>query len=110
MRQKEDVYDIVNSTFHRTNSWFELPHGMELKTSWNLLWTWSRPQIDQRFLCYFQKVNHFFGNKEIARKDLLKKNIEKIKKLGKKAQTTFDIIPETFYLPGENMQFVRKFR
>ena len=75
VRQKEDVYDIVNSTFHRTNKWYEVPHGMELKASWNLLWTWSRPQIDQKFLCYFQKVNHFFGNKEIARKDLLKKNI-----------------------------------
>ena len=22
IRQKEDVYDIVNSTFHRTNNWF----------------------------------------------------------------------------------------
>ena len=63
VRQKEDVYDIVNSTFHRTKEWYELPHGMELKTSWNLLWTWSRPQIEQKYLCYFQKVNHFFGNK-----------------------------------------------
>ena len=48
---------------------------MELKNSWNLLWTWSKPQIDFQDLIYFQKVNHFIGNKQIARKDLLKKNI-----------------------------------
>ena len=46
VRQKEDVYDIVNNTFHRTSAWFELPHGLELKTSsWNLLWTWSKPLV-----------------------------------------------------------------
>lgn len=73
---------------------------MDLKMSWNLLWTWSKPQIDLKELFYFQKVNHFFGNKEIARKDLLKKNIERIKKLGPKTKTSFDIIPETYFLPG----------
>jgi hypothetical protein len=36
----------------------------------------------------------------LARKDLLKKNIEKIKKLSKKLNEFFDIIPETFFLPG----------
>ena len=79
-------------------------------SSWNLLWTWSKPLVELSHLFYFQKINHFIGNKEIARKDLLKKNIEKIKKLGKKTKIAFDIIPETFFLPGENMQFVKKFR
>jgi tubulin polyglutamylase TTLL5 len=83
---------------------------MDLKTSWNLLWTWSRPQIDLRLLFFFQKINHFLGSKELARKDLLKKNIERIKKLGNKARSSFDIIPETYFLPGENMQFIKKFR
>lgn len=46
VRQKEDVYDIINNAFHRTEDWYELPHGMDLKLSWNLLWTWSKPQID----------------------------------------------------------------
>jgi tubulin polyglutamylase TTLL5 len=73
---------------------------MEMKSSWNLLWTWSKPQIDINDLFIFQKVNHFFGNKQIARKDLLKKNIEKIKKMSKKLAILFDIIPETYFLPG----------
>jgi tubulin polyglutamylase TTLL5 len=66
---------------------------MDLKNSWNLLWTWSKPQIDFQDLIYFQKVNHFIGNKQIARKDLLKKNIEKIQKLSNKMKNYFDIIP-----------------
>jgi len=78
--------------------------------SWNLLWTWSKPQIDISDLCYFQKINHFLGNKQIARKDLLKKNIENIKKINTKMKNYFDIIPETFLLPGENMAFIKKFR
>ena len=78
--------------------------------SWNLLWSWSKPIVEWEQVFYFQKVNHFIGNKEIARKDLLKKNIEKVKKLGKKAKALFDIIPETFLLPAENIAFVKKFR
>lgn len=83
---------------------------MELRVSWNLLWTWSKPQIDFSDLFFFQKVNHFIGNKQIARKDLLKKNIENVQKLGGKIKQFFDIIPETFLLPGENIAFIKKFR
>lgn len=110
VRTKEEVYDIVNSSFHRTRHWYELPHGLELKNSWNLLWTWSRPQIDFTDLLVFQKVNHFLGNKQLARKDLLKKNIEKVQRLGSRMRQFFDIIPETFLLPGENIPFIKKFR
>jgi hypothetical protein len=28
VRTKEEVYDIVNCSFHRTKCWYELPHGM----------------------------------------------------------------------------------
>lgn len=28
VRTKEEVYDIINSSFHRTASWHELPHGL----------------------------------------------------------------------------------
>lgn len=55
-------------------------------------------------------MNHFIGNKQIARKDLLKKNIESVQKLGGKIKQFFDIIPETFLLPGENIAFIKKFR
>ena len=37
----------------RKLNWSELPHGMGLKTSWNVLWTWSKPQIDMNKLLLF---------------------------------------------------------
>ena len=73
------------------------------------MWTWSKPQIDFKGLIYFQKVNHFINNKHISRKDLLKKNIEKIKRLGAKIGSVFDIIPDTYLLPGETESFIKKF-
>lgn len=69
VKNKSEVYNIISRTFYRRNGWRELPHGLNLKTSWNLLWTWSKPQIDPNKLIIFQKVNHFFSNKYLARKD-----------------------------------------
>lgn len=81
-----------------------------MKQSWNLLWTWAKPQIDFKTLIYFQRVNHFVNNKQISRKDLLKKNIEKIKRLGVKIGQVFDIIPDTYLLPGEADNFIKKYQ
>jgi tubulin polyglutamylase TTLL5 len=74
-----------------------------------MLWTWAKPQIEFRKLFYFQKVNHFPHNKHISRKDMLKKNIEKIKRLGAKTQVLFDIMPESYLLPGENTLFLERY-
>lgn len=43
VKSKEEVYDIITRAFMRKREWNELPHGMGLKTSWNMLWTWSKP-------------------------------------------------------------------
>jgi len=29
-------------------SWVELPSGLGLKTSWNLLWTWGKPKVAKK--------------------------------------------------------------
>ena len=56
-----------------SEKWKELPHGIELTNSWNLLWTWSKIKSPLDSLLIWQKVNHFPENKHITRKDLLKK-------------------------------------
>lgn len=99
----------MTSTFNRTADWAELPHGLNLGFSWNMLWTWAKPQIEFKKLLFFQKVNHFPHNKHISRKDMLKKNLEKIKRLGPKTQSSFDIMPESYLLPGENAAFLEKY-
>ena len=109
VKNKPEVYDIVSRSFLRKRNWVELPHGLNLKTSWNLLWTWSKAQIDMNKLLYWQKVNHFPLNKNIVRKDLLKKNIERAQRLGPKAAQAFNIIPLTFVLPKEYVQFMEHF-
>jgi tubulin polyglutamylase TTLL5 len=43
VKSKTEVYDIISKSFMRKNEWNELHHGLNLKTSWNLLWTWSKP-------------------------------------------------------------------
>jgi len=109
VKNREEVYDIVTKSFLRKLNWAELPHGMNLKTSWNLLWTWSKPQIDFNKLMFWQKVNHFPMNKNIVRKDLLKKNIEKMQKLGSKTNAIYNFIPQTYVLPKEYCQFMDHF-
>lgn len=37
------IKDIITRSFMRKIAWNELPHGIGLRTSWNLLWTWSKP-------------------------------------------------------------------
>ena len=53
IKTKEEVYDIITRSFMRKPNWSELPHGISLKTSWNVLWTWSKPQIDLNKLLLF---------------------------------------------------------
>jgi len=53
VKKKKEVYDIITRSFLRKNNWNELPHGMNLRTTWNLIWTWSRPQLDFSKLMYW---------------------------------------------------------
>lgn len=53
VKSKQEVYDIITRGFMRKVNWNELPHGINLKTSWNLLWTWSKPEIDMNKLLLF---------------------------------------------------------
>lgn len=100
------MYDIVTTTFLRLKGWRELPHGMNLRTSWNLFWTWAKPELDLNKLLVFQKVNHFPLNKNLCRKDLLYKNMENFRKQFRVA-TPF--LPVTYNLPKEFSQFSVKF-
>jgi len=77
VKTKSEVYDIITRCFSKKKGWNELPHGLDLRNSWNLMWSWSKITIDLTKLLVFQKVNHFTGNKNVSRKDFLKRNIER---------------------------------
>lgn len=58
----------------------------------------------------FQRVNHFPNNKELCRKDNLKKHLDKYIMLrGYKHAYQFRIMPQTFVLPHEYLAFVECF-
>ena len=73
------------------------------------MWAWSKITIDLNKLMIFQKVNHFTGNKNVSRKDFLKRNIERAQKMSAKANTAFNIMPMTFVLPKEYVGFLENF-
>ena len=109
MKNRTEVYDIISRSFSKKKNWQELPHGLDLRNSWNLLWTWSKIKIDLSKLLVWQRCNHFSGAKNVSRKDFLKRNIEMAQKMSPKAQQVFNISPLTFILPKEYVNFLECF-
>lgn len=60
-------------------------------------------------LLLFQKVNHFPCNKNLGRKDLLKKNFARISQYSTQIAQLFDILPATYLLPKESSSFAERF-
>jgi tubulin polyglutamylase TTLL5 len=60
-------------------------------------------------LLVWQRTNHFIGAKNVSRKDFLKVNIERARKVSTKSNQTFNIMPHTFILPKEYVDFLTVF-
>lgn len=96
------------------DTWRLQPEGYGLGASWNLLWTWAQPKLEIDSLLAFQKINRFRKSKGLTRKDLLKKNIQRLcaSSGGRRDSVTrnaFSIMPLTFVLPQEYNAFVAAF-
>ena len=109
IKNRSEVYDIITRSFSRKKRWNELPHGLDLRNSWNLIWTWSKMNADITKLLVWQRTNHFIGAKNYSRKDFLKVNIERARKVSTKSNQTFNIMPHTFILPKEYVDFLTVF-
>ncbi|KAG7378933.1 hypothetical protein PHYPSEUDO_009295 [Phytophthora pseudosyringae] len=108
---RKEVSEIVTQALQRLGGgWEEHASGLGLKTTWNLLWTWSKPRVERQTLLAWQKVNHFQHAKALTRKDCLKKHIGKYLAAGGRLRQAFDIIPPTFLLPKEYVTFVQAFQ
>ena len=106
---RPEIYDIVCYTLYKDKNWSELPHGLSLGQCWNLYWSYCPPNIDFSNLFSFQKVNHLINNRIVHRKDLLHKHIMRVRRLNKKNNEIFDIMPLTFLLSKEYVNFVEEF-
>lgn len=106
---RPEIYDIVCYILGVKEQWSELPHGLSLGYCWNLLWTYAAPNIDFTKIFSFQKVNHLINNRTIHRKDMLKKHIMRIRNMNKRLYNLFDIMPQTFLLSKEYMDFIEEY-
>ncbi|GAB9469330.1 hypothetical protein Gpo141_00006611 [Globisporangium polare] len=107
---RREVCDIVVTALEKLGDWDEHPSGLGLKTTWNLLWTWSKPRVERKALLAWQKVNHFQHAKALTRKDCLKKNMGKYLAMGGRMKQAYDVTPLTFILPHEYIAFVQAFQ
>ena len=109
---KPEVFDIVTEVLTSLQTWSELPSDLGLKTTWNLLWTWSRPRVDFDKLLSWQRVNHYPHARHLTRKDLLARCIQRMQGLCARGKHSgyFDITPETYLLPQDYAKLVQAFR
>ena len=68
---------------------------------WTIAWSSGHIKLNSyEKLSRYQKMNHFPRSNELTRKDLLYKNLSKLKELF--PGTKFDFLPESYILPNEN--------
>eukprot|EP00759_Apiculatamorpha_spiralis_P019821 PhF_6_TR25524/c0_g1_i3/m.35711 len=100
-RSREEVYDLLTFVCRKIthpSTWQETGDCL-----FNLHWTWSKPKVTQKFYFIAQLVNHIPGSHVLTRKDCLKKQLYKFRRLPGKTGEFFDICPQSFVLPSEFM-------
>ncbi|WAR11539.1 TTLL9-like protein [Mya arenaria] len=85
---------------------------------WDFHWCdreWLHANYDTMFLQEHQKILHFRNHYELTRKNLMVKNLKRLRKqtereMGKKEAESFDFYPTTYELPSEYHIFVEEFK
>lgn len=70
---------------------------------WNLLWTGGGKSECLKYMNEYQKVNHFPGSYQLGRKDLMWKNISRLKR---QFGSEYNICPKTYIFPHDYRRFV----
>eukprot|EP00794_Sanderia_malayensis_P018747 gene18747-20636_t len=104
------IYDVLNSR----SGWVEATS----ETDWDFIWT-DRSGVteifDNTYLEEHVKINHFRNHYELTRKNLMAKNLKRLKKQiereqGKLEAAKCDFFPATFELPSEYHMYVEEFK
>ena len=85
---------------------------------WDFIWSDKcgiMEIYDNQYLEEHVKLNHFRNHYELTRKNLMAKNLKRLKKQlereqGKLEALKLDFFPQTFELPSEYHMFVEEFR
>jgi len=103
------IYDVLKS-----RGWKET----DADTEWHIFWTdkdWIHATYDKIHLDPHQHVNHFLNHYELTRKDLLVKNMKRMRRAAEKEgkmeeSQRYNVCPMTFVLPMEYNMFVEEFK
>eukprot|EP00933_Yihiella_yeosuensis_P033886 TRINITY_DN27494_c0_g1_i1.p1 TRINITY_DN27494_c0_g1~~TRINITY_DN27494_c0_g1_i1.p1 ORF type:complete len:515 (+),score=101.28 TRINITY_DN27494_c0_g1_i1:97-1641(+) len=103
------IYDVLKS-----RGWKET----DVDTEWHIFWAdkdWIHTFFDKIHLDPHQHLNHFLNHYELTRKDLLVKNMKRMRrqceKDGRKDEAEkFNVYPITFVIPQEYNMFVEEFK
>lgn len=104
------IYDVL-----RSRGWKEAD---VTDTDWHIFWAdkdWIHDSLDKLHLDPHQRINHFRNHYELTRKDLLVKNMKRIRRAcereGRHEESQrFNICPVTFVVPSEYNMFVEEFK
>jgi tubulin polyglutamylase TTLL9 len=107
---RNTIYD----TLHAREGWQETTADDE----WDFFWAdvgWIHENLDRVSLEEHQRVNHFRNHYELTRKDLLVKNMKRMKRNfereGRFAEAeACDFVPLSFVLPADYSLFVEAFK
>lgn len=98
----------------RSKGWQEVK---DQDGEWDFYWcdvAWMREHFDHSYLEENQRVNHFRNHYEISRKNMMAKNLKRLKKTLEKESrleaAKCDFFPMTFELPSEYHIFVEEFK
>mmetsp|Transcript_28213 Transcript_28213/g.71956 ORF Transcript_28213/g.71956 Transcript_28213/m.71956 type:complete len:364 (+) Transcript_28213:200-1291(+) len=103
------IYDVL-----KARGWKET----DSDTDWELNWAsieWMRENFDHMHLDDSQRVSHFRNMYELTRKDLLIKNLKRMRKTLEKEDkhaeaAKYDFFPSTFVLPAEYGLFHEEYK
>lgn len=85
---------------------------------WNIFWAdkdWIHDSFDKMHLDPHQRVNHFRNHYELTRKDLLAKNMKRMRRTAEKdgrpdEAQKYNVCPLTFVVPQEYSMLVEEFK
>mmetsp|Transcript_1494 Transcript_1494/g.1997 ORF Transcript_1494/g.1997 Transcript_1494/m.1997 type:complete len:463 (-) Transcript_1494:245-1633(-) len=104
------IYDVMIG-----RGWKE---AVDIESAWEIHWAereWVYEVFDTMHLEPQQRINHFRNGRELCRKDLLVKNLKRIKRtLQRDGQIdqarAYEFMPLSFVLPREYAMFVEEFK
>mmetsp|Transcript_50884 Transcript_50884/g.80700 ORF Transcript_50884/g.80700 Transcript_50884/m.80700 type:complete len:543 (-) Transcript_50884:12-1640(-) len=110
VQEYNTIYDVL-----RSRGWKE--HDTD-SNDWNIFWAdkdWIHDTFDRIHLDPHQRINHFRNHYELTRKDLLIKNMKKMRRYYEREgrpdeAEKYNVCPITFVVPQEYSMFVEEFK